>query len=525
VIDIKEKLRLASIALDKNDISEVNRFINELENELIIIQDKDLASFIKANLGGLLIDLGSAEKNEPKIIRGISYAEEYSARSPSVLSFYNTANGFNSLWDLRKTNEFINGRLDNSLEKAKMYFRKAIEISKETSKNYQNDLYEQVLVNYANCFDSVSRSVEAVSQYDNVIKRNNKMGMALGNKGITLIRLAPLSFGFTHTFYLEAYRLLTEALKNPLPLLAKNSFNKNRILVEKIIRKHNGLKPERIQNLKPINEFHVFLREYCHKNDLYLTPTTLIGSKKSAIYGDPMYISKMVAPIADKTKFDRYITFLDQIKQDYILARYLLVQSQYKSEFVDSIDEGVVLYYPLDYSLYSSYIQMLKTSFRLAVDLLDKIASFISDYYQVNSISKTYVNFRNLFSCSQTPYELRSEFAIRKNPYIFALFDLSLDLRKNGDFKYIYERRNALTHRFLVIHDIVINQSTNDDIPREFLEDFIRECINTLQITRAAVMYLIMMVDYEENSSGERGQSLPITGTLVDGVFRWVPRN
>jgi hypothetical protein len=524
MINLFETLKSASMALEKNDLHEANSIIFDIENEIKSTKSSRENEAVKKGIGGLLIDIGSEEKDKTKIIRGISYLEENIADSSSPTFLYNIANGYAALWDLSRRDCLINGKLDNSIFKAKNFFRKAIINSKiKRERNY--DLHNQILVNLANLYDSVNRSVEAIPLYDEVINNNNKMAMALGNKGITLTRLAPLIYGYTHTFYLEAYRLLNAAIKEPVYETARNSFNYHREFLEKIIEQHHGMKPEKIRNSKPINNFHRFLRDFCYINGLFLSPTSLIGLRKRVIFGDPLYISRMQAPINDDSKFDRYITFLNQIKQDYILARYLLVQSQYESELIESIDQNVILYYPLDYSLNSSYIQMLTASFRLAVDVLDKIASFVYDYYHINSLPKTDVYFRSLFSKDYSSYTLRPELSNKKNPYLFALFDLSIDLHKKGDYDFINDRRNALTHRFLVIHDIVIDHANNPDIPRIILDDFINECIQTMQITRAAVMYLIMMVDYEENSKRNRDKAIPIIGTKVDSVFRWVPPN
>ena len=103
--------------------------------------------------------------------------------------------------------------------------------------------------------------------------------------------------------------------------------------------------------------------------------------------------------------------------------------------------------------------------------------------------------------------------------------DLAIDLsrNKNGEYAYIYEHRNALTHRYLVIHDMILSDQTQDDIPRIHLNEFLNEVIFAMQITRAAVMYLIMFVDSEENKKIKRIPYGSIYIPPVDGVFRWTP--
>ena len=86
-----------------------------------------------------------------------------------------------------------------------------------------------------------------------------------------------------------------------------------------------------------------------------------------------MFISTIIVPLNDDITINRYITFLNQIKQDFVLARHFLIQSHYRSDIVDTIDKDVILYDPLDYSIHNAYIQFLKMSLKLTVDTFDKI--------------------------------------------------------------------------------------------------------------------------------------------------------
>jgi hypothetical protein len=166
---------------------------------------------------------------------------------------------------------------------------------------------------------------------------------------------------------------------------------------------------------------------------------------------------------------------------------------------------------------------MIKTAYRLAVDVLDKIAYFVKDYYKVFTLSKRDTNFRNVFSTRKDPHKLREELKNVNNSFLFALFDLSIDLRSGGYYNFVYEKRNILTHRFLVVHDMIISDTDTEDISRVYLGDFIDECILTMQIARSALMYLILMVDVEEGNSNESRYFAPVINTPVEGVFRWTP--
>jgi hypothetical protein len=522
-MDFLQRIMAIYKALDKNDLNEAERIVSDAETELSSLHGGALFSAM-ASLGGGMIDLGSDKGDGPLIVRGMEYtskalskARVADAQAPLL---YNLANGSLALWDIRAKECMAKGSLDCTYIEAKKYFRQAIDLVQ----SHDLPIDPQLFVNYGNCLDSVSRRIDAVAWYDKAIKIDDRMPLALGNKAMTLYRLARLARGHTHSFLLEAKRLLEQALSQPLEPHSADVFQRYYDAVSAFFRGHGEMEAEKVHSTKSISEFHTFLRNFCLHHELYLTPSTLVGKDNCTVYGDPMFISGLVASIDDDEKFDRYITFLNQIKQDYVLARYFLVQSQYQSNVVEAIDRDVELYYPLDYSIYSSYIEMLKLSARLAVDVLDKVAYFAWDYCKVGEPEEDAVNFRNLWSTRSNPLTLRPQLASIGNNYLFALLDLSLELRKEGHLEAMYNRRNSLTHKFLVVHDMILPSDSNADIPRIEYDDFLEECIETVQLARAAVMYLIMFVDSQEAQAADGAPTLPIEGTPVDDLFRWVPR-
>lgn len=526
-MSIPEKVMAASKALDKNDLIEAGRLISEVESELSTVAESNIALNIGASLGGVMIDLGTWTHDEELVVRGIRYATGALSERPdeigTVASYYNAANGYLSLWQMRASSTLKNGRIDEACLQAKRLFRQALDLARSQPTSLDSDLHKQLLVNYANCLDSIGRSVEAIEYYNRAIEIDASMGEALGNKAMTLRYVAPLARGHTHRFLLEAHRLLGKALQQPLHRRTVQIFERNYRELESLIRAHDEMRPEEIIPSSPVSPFHASLRDFCVRHQLFLTPATFTGTDQAPVYGDPMFISEMVAPLHDEEKFARYITFLNQIKQDYVLARYLLVQSQYRSDIIEVIDRDVALYYPLDYSLHSAYIQMMKVSLRLSIDVLDKIAFFVRDYCAVSSIEQRHVNFRNLWAARASRLKLRPELAARRNPFLFALFDLALDLGRNGDYARIYDHRNALTHRYMVIHDMISSGQANDHVPRIQIEEFLEEVIFAMQLTRAAVMYLIMFVDLEEGRERSKSRYGLIPGIPLDDVFRWVP--
>jgi tetratricopeptide (TPR) repeat protein len=526
-MNLFEKVMAASRALDNNDLAQAANLVSEVESEIPSISDQVVLLNVLPNLGGVVIDLGTWTHDETLLTRGIRYTSYALTEIPenklSVVYHYNVANGLSSLWHIRWQNSLPKGEIDDSHLHAKTHYRKAIDLALKWPDAVDTHLKSQLLVNFANCLDSIGRSVEAVRWYDEALTLNPLMGEALGNKGITLHHLAFLSHGRTHLFLLEAQRLLKTALENSRHPRMTVPFREHYDEITRVIQGHEFIHAEEDLPPQPKSAFQEFLIQFCVTHNLYLTPAVFVGSNQTVVYGDPMFINHMVAPIDDNSKFERYVTFLNQIKQDYILARYFLIQSQYRSETIDLIDRDVALYYPIDYSLDGAYIQLLKASMAAAVNVLDKIASFVHDYCRVSSIADRDVKFRNIWSMPRTPYVLRPELGAKKNLLLTALLDLSLDVRKGGYYERVYEYRNALTHRFLVVHDILISPQENSDIQRVVLDEFVQDCILAMQIARAAVMYLVMFVNVQEDRTEGNQPILPIPGIPLDDTLRWVP--
>ena len=80
---------------------------------------------------------------------------------------------------------------------------------------------------------------------------------------------------------------------------------------------------------------------------------------------------------------------MNEIKQDYVTARLLIVLSGYPELDLDFFDKYVTIINTLDHSINNVYVQLTKTSFKTFYDILDKIAFFINDYLKIGMDEKT----------------------------------------------------------------------------------------------------------------------------------------
>ncbi|MCW5873207.1 MAG: hypothetical protein KIS88_01025 [Anaerolineales bacterium] len=519
----------ANQALTQNNLPLVKQLIDAAEQEFSLAQLTPEMIHHRGNLGGVMIDFGSWTNQISFVQRGISYLEEYVSHQEtdefSVMHHYNLANGYSALNKFIRQESFKAGKISSEHIREKELYRRAISISKTKRINeYERRNLPDLYTNYGNTLDAIGRPIESLEAFDSALRLDPRKTEALSNKAQVLQNLAFPAIGHTHLFMLEAERLHKLALSTkPYPLLEEFIRKHLREIDNFFVLHSENVGPEKVRNTKSQSKFEKYLRDFCLKNKLYLSPTSFVGVDGKQVLGDPMFITYMWAKLGDRTKFNKYATFLNQIKQDYVFSRYLLVQSTYRSKYTEAIDKEVDYYYPLDYSVHSSYAQMLKVAFRLAVDTLDKIAAFVHDYCEVTSVPHNKVNFRNIWSSREDPQQLRPELAAKSNLLLHGLLDLALDLKENGEFDFVYKRRNVLTHRFLSLHTESIRQNEGANIPKLLHSSFFQETVQVMKITRAAVIYLILFVDLEERKHQPQGPSIPTYFLKVDRVFRHVP--
>jgi hypothetical protein len=518
------KSQLAYQLCDTDQIDEAVKLTLELEANADNYSDEYERSLCRLYAAPCLIDIGFAATNEEMVRRGIQHFLEWRENYPEDVDetrlLYNIANGFFSCWKLHAHQHLIAGLDANDHKEALKYYRLAL--ARLQPEHIADGFACEVWTNYGNALDMVGRCVEAIEAYDVALKINPNMSIALGNKAVALLYAARLMHGSTHRFYLEALRLFNKALEKPLPPDVKAGFLEKKQGLNEFMEAHGEMLPEDIESLTPSNEFHEFLCAYCSQHRLFLNFVTLLGDDDKHFYGDPLFIHHMHFSLSERFRANRYVTFLNEIKQDYVLGRYFLVQSQRQSADLDVVDEGIALVYPLDFSLHSVYVQLLKAAMKQAIAVLDKVAFFVYDYCGLTTPPADRITFRQLFGGNPT---MRKELAAVQNPYMFALFNLSREVSKNGAWGGIYEYRDALTHRFLVLHNVEPKSLPNNDIPREKEDTFTNRVIRATKIARAAVIYLILFVALEEERLSDKHSGImpKIYGTPLDKGFRHKP--
>ncbi len=468
-------------------------------------------------VSGLLIDIGNALRNEQIIKDAINLLEKdfesiISNNRLAPLAYYNLANGYSHLFDFElKRNPLVSFFKKTKLDLVKTYHLKALEYDIQDVK-----LKSEIWVNLGNCFDSLGRVIDALECYEEALKCKPDQGMALGNKGIALLYYSQISGEHQGTFLIEAHNLLSQALKVGVLPETVNSFSRYLESIEKSIpakylntaeylSKYPGYKID-----TPL-EFEKFLIEFCLKNKLYLNICNFCQRCDAAI-GDTILIKEMTVPKQDDA-FLRLSSFLNEIKQDYVVSRFLLILSKYRELNLDFVDKRVKIIDTLDGSMHNIYIQLIKASFKGFYDILDKIAYFLNDYLKLG-ISEIKVDFQRIWWYSRKSKKIHKQIEDTRNFSLNALFDISQDFEESGLYYKLRLTRNALTHRIVNVRR---TQKTEDE--ENMTEDtLVSRTIQLARIVRSSIIYLLYFVYIEEVKKKSR-----VKGTLVSKLAKEIP--
>ena len=190
----------------------------------------------------------------------------------------------------------------------------------------------------------------------------------------------------------------------------------------------------------------------------------------------------------------------------------------------------------LDYPAYGLAIEQVRTAYRVAYSLFDKIAFFINDYFSLN-IAVGQVSFGRVWKDKGGPNGvLIKRFASSKNSMLRGLYSLSRDLLDPSfrqstapDARALAEIRHQIEHRYLKVHEIFVGkpgfqQKVPGDVFVDTLAysigrgDFEDKAHRLLKLSRAAIIHLTLAMNFEERRRTRAsrstkplfGQTLPV---------------
>ncbi|MBX7047308.1 MAG: hypothetical protein K1X86_15870 [Ignavibacteria bacterium] len=372
--------------------------------------------------------------------------------------------------------------------------------------------YLQICTNLANSLDYVGRFIPSMELWKICLRIYNKFGMAMASKGNSLIYHANNTLfdeGHRTIFIINGCKFLKQSLQYEIEPNAKEAYSNIIRYYEKKCPEIFSMDTNGLNEMKYDSEDEIEYRKWAFLNTLFLHPLNDIETPHAEY--DPLLLPTMTIKIDEAGSFH---SFFNEIKQEYISARYLFYEGTIaKSKHFS--DKDVAKYDMYDFSKNSLHTEKVKSAYKIAYAIFDKVSFFINYYMKLNIPEKS-VNFRTIWF--EKNGNLRVEFEKRQNLMFRALYWLSKDLfyKKDENFTSALEPdarelaniRNHIEHKsFRVFSDRVVKDLSlipdplQDNLSFSIGEThFHSKTLKILKMAREAIMYLSLGINHEERS-------------------------
>lgn len=390
-----------------------------------------------------------------------------------------------------------------------------------------------ILTNLANIFSHTGRTVYALRLYTQALTIEKNFFMARANRGLCYLSYLRLDYDESHKIFFAklAYDDLIQGSKY-IDLYIKNGihveyhsrliaqFNSEIKGIEAHVQKDFLLTKLELDDFSfgELQEEQEY-RQWGLLNCLFLSPMNDIGNHSIAAH-DPLNLPNLFSDI--DSGFPKYITYFNQMKQEYITYRHLLYEGirEKTNEFYDS---NTALTDDYDYNLYDIDTEKIKLAFRGFYSIFDKIAYFLNEYFDLPHGEK--VDFRTVWKNNCNYKELNPKFDGLSNLALRGLYFINKDLFSPKDDNSfitvvepeavkINEIRNHLEHKFINIKLIDVREYQIEDdreqgkqITRDDLEN---KTLHLARLAREAMIYLSFAVHIEEDKRSSHSKYMSI---------------
>ncbi len=382
-------------------------------------------------------------------------------------------------------------------------FRKAIESLEESG------CFKEILLsaytNYANELNWCGRVIEALRIYRKAILLYPKFGMALGNYGKTLCSYANTVTDSGHSKELHCYAY--QAIKSSINLNDPYVYDDARKSFEILIQEYESVgdkeflcKPIIFKQYSMGKSSEYKYRKWCLKNHLFLNPLNDLIEQESAFAHDPLSIICYTEKAGDDNGIEppKWFAMLNQLKEQYIYARFLLFEGTQAIKNLHYADKDVKLTLSsYDGVNYSIRLEHIKSAFRLLYSIFDQVA-FMVNYYWKFGKAETQADANNVFKSKKIKDYLKDNDALTALRWIHSEFD------ENESEHDLRKLRNAFEHKFVKIHDSVENTNIKMDEDNFYHiseDDLIKYTFRLLELSREFIMELVYAIGIEERKN------------------------
>ena len=356
----------------------------------------------------------------------------------------------------------------------------------------------QAQVHLGNVYDHLGRHQDALHSYA-------KAGELMPNDYMWKFNLG-FSYGGMFGYYEERVQPYIVSLAKDLlkPYLKRPETTRSAIEMYKRISR---LKTP--ANLKDTNHEYEESDEeeynkWVNENYLRLNAYNEVNPYSEKAQDDSLYFDSIFSAKDNTDKCYRLMTMLNEIKQEYVTARFMLYSYFRESGKSHFSDKHVRIADVLQYANYSYHVELAKSAFRALYSLLDKIAFALNDYLELGMRGKD-VDFKSFWYDDRKTRSIRPEILnhstvislagllfIRNDVYGGSESYLQADETKN-----LQMVRNAMEHRVIQIVDEGILED-KDAMLIISRSDFERVAMNLIGTVRQAIFCFVNTVKHIE---------------------------
>lgn len=345
--------------------------------------------------------------------------------------------------------------------------------------------------------------------------------MALGNLGLAYQNYGIIDYDDGHQDYFHhfAYSLLKKAVECEDPNTykeAKESFASaiagyDHQYVKKFLQKELKIPKFSYENLE-----ESLYRKWAVENCLFLNMLNDLPVSEMCFAHDVLQLPSMVVSIDAKPIFHG---MFNQIKQEYVYARYQYYSSLQFREEIHFADKDTHLINFADYPQYGIRIEQIKTAFKTLYGLFDKIAYFLNSYFDLG-IHDREVNFNHIWltglGTGKKHYDYKNVLNHKENFALASLYWISRDFydkfedSPNPHLKHISDVRNTLEHKYVKVTNGWFTERTKgeiDDLALYVTESELSSLtLELMHIIREAIICLSLCVYVEEQKKRKENE-------------------
>lgn len=261
-----------------------------------------------------------------------------------------------------------------------------------------------------------------------------------------------------------------------------------------------------------------FYNRWVNDHWLRLNSYNDINPHSTIAQDDSLYFNGVFSPKQDSDFGYRVFSLLNEIKQEYVSARYMLYRYFTDSGSTHFSDKGVWLSDNADFSNYSYHIEVAKSSFRALYSLLDKIAYALNEYLGLGLTGNS-VSFKDIWYSDKKRRTLRSDITALDTVYSLAgLLFIRNDIYGGNEY-YLQDKntirlnavRNAMEHRGILFTDDGTYDDSNVTLKISRVE-FEETAMTLIYTVRQAIFCFVNVVNHIEY---DKKQLINKTGQMV----------